>query len=193
MTSAFSEATPKSLLDRLRTTEPRREDLERLVLFCSPVLTAWCRRMGVSRADTRDWVHDVLVVLLEKLPSFTYDPEKRFRGWLWTVLKNKVNVARRRQGKVGLAGDDRLERAAGPGGVDEEIERDYRHHLARQALRVMEGEFSPKDVRAFRIVVLEGRPAAEAAKEAGMTVAAVYKAKSRILRRMRQELEGLWE
>jgi RNA polymerase sigma-70 factor (ECF subfamily) len=41
--------------------------------------------------------------------------------------------------------------------------------------------------------MVAGRPAAEVAAELGIRIDSVYAAKSRVLRRLRQELDGLLE
>ena len=52
-------------------------------------------------------------------------------------------------------------------------------------------EFEPATLRAFRRLALDGASGAEVAQELGLSVAAVYVAKSRVLQRIRQEAEGL--
>ena len=70
-------------------------------------------------------------------------------------------------------------------------EAEYRRHLVGQALELMQVEFQPATWQAcWQCVVLERAPAAVAA-ELGITVNAVYLAKSRVLRRLHQELNGL--
>jgi RNA polymerase sigma-70 factor (ECF subfamily) len=56
---------------------------------------------------------------------------------------------------------------------------------------MLEDEFAPKTLLAFRRVGLEGAKARDVAQELGMTVGAVYVAKSAVLRRLRQEAQGL--
>ncbi len=70
-------------------------------------------------------------------------------------------------------------------------EAEYREYLVRRALELMQAEFQPTTWKAFWECVTANRPAAEVAGELGLTVDAVYAAKSRVLRRLREELEGL--
>jgi len=58
-------------------------------------------------------------------------------------------------------------------------------------LDAVEEEFEPATLRAFRRLALDGASGAEAAQELGLSVSAVYVAKSRVLARIRQEAEGL--
>jgi len=69
-------------------------------------------------------------------------------------------------------------------------DREHDQHVARQALDLIEQEFQATTWRAFRLLVLEdGRPEAVAA-EVGLSVNAVFIAKSRVLRRLREEIAG---
>jgi RNA polymerase sigma-70 factor (ECF subfamily) len=70
-------------------------------------------------------------------------------------------------------------------------DEEYNVHVVRRLLQLIEGDFSPATLRAFRRVVFdEAKPACVAA-ELGMSVNAVLVAKSKVLRRLRQEAEGL--
>jgi RNA polymerase sigma-70 factor (ECF subfamily) len=63
--------------------------------------------------------------------------------------------------------------------------------VLRRLLELLGREFEPKTLQAFRRVGLDGAKAREVAEELGMTVGAVYVAKSAVLRRLRQEARGL--
>ena len=80
--------TPITLLQRLGRS-PSAETWERFVRLYTPLLFYWARRVGLQEHDAADLVQDVLVVLIQKLPEFQYQPGKSFRGWLRTVLQNK--------------------------------------------------------------------------------------------------------
>ena len=71
------------------------------------------------------------------------------------------------------------------------IESDYRTHLIGQALQLMRAECSAVEWKACWEYVVQDRPANEVARELGLTVNQVYLTKSRILHRVRAELDGL--
>src|ERR1041385_5236149 len=80
--------TAVSLLERLR--QPADSTAwEKLVRLYTPLLLYWARRLGLQETDAADLVQDVLIVLVQKLPEFQYQPGKSFRGWLRPVLLNK--------------------------------------------------------------------------------------------------------
>jgi len=178
--------TSASLLDRLR----RPDDAEawaRFVELYTPLLHRWACRLGLQEADAADLVQDVFGVLLRKLPEFTYDPERSFRGWLRTVLVNHWRNRPRRTATP-LTADP-----LSPDPAADLQDDEYRRYLVGRALQVMQTDFEPSTWRACWESVAQGRPAAEVAEELGISVAAVYIARSRVLRRLREELWGLLE
>lgn len=72
-------------------------------------------------------------------------------------------------------------------------QQEYRDHLANSALLLMKKHFSETSWQACWEHVANGRPASEVATELGISVNAVYLARGRVLRRLKQELAGLWE
>jgi RNA polymerase sigma-70 factor (ECF subfamily) len=184
-------STSASLLERLRgRTDP--VDWERFVNLYTPLLYFWARRLGLQPQDASDLVQDVFTLLVQKLPDFAYDRQKRFRNWLRTVFMNKWRQ-RQRRGAATPAGEAGLSNVAGPDTVSLVDEAEFRHHLTVRALQLMQAEFQPSTWKACWEQVVHGRPAAEVAAELGMTVNAVYLAKGRVLRHLRRELEGLLE
>jgi RNA polymerase sigma-70 factor (ECF subfamily) len=152
------------------------------------LLFSWARRLGCQDADAADLVQDVFVLLLRKLPAFNYDRHQRFRGWLWTVLRNRWATGKRQP--VPLAGPPPSD-IADLDPVAEMAEEEYRHYLVGRALQLMHSDFQPATWQAFWQCAVCDRAAAEVAAELEMTVDAVYAARSRVLRRLRQELDGL--
>jgi RNA polymerase sigma-70 factor (ECF subfamily) len=183
--------TPVSLLERIRQS-PDQAAWERFVKLYTPLLCHWARRLGAHGQDADDLVQDVFTALVRKLPEFQYHPGKRFRGWLWTILVNKVRAGhRRRPVAAAPAGDAALDEVAAADEADAVSEVEYQQYLTRRALELMQAEFQPSTWKAFWECVVADRPGAEVAAELGLSVDAVYAAKSRVLRRLRQELAGL--
>jgi RNA polymerase sigma-70 factor (ECF subfamily) len=182
--------TPASLLECLR--QPAQEQAwARFVELYTPLLYGWARRTGCAEADAADLVQDVFVVLVEKLPAFRYDRQKSFRAWLHTILLNKWRNRLRRKPAASLDGAGCLDRLAGPADPPLLEEAEYRQQVVGRALRLMQTQFEAPTWKACWEFVVSGRPAAEVAAELGLTVNAVYLAKGRVLRRLREELEGL--
>jgi RNA polymerase sigma-70 factor (ECF subfamily) len=185
------EPTPVSLLERLRQPNDRAA-WERFVGLYTPLLYRWVLRLGAPRQDAADLIQEVLILLVRKLPDFRYDPRQRFRSWLWTVTRNKCAELHRRAPVAAPQADSQaLDELSDREDADETGEVEYRQYLVGQALRLMQAEFQPTTWKAFWESVTTLRPAAEVAAELGLSIGAVYAAKSRVLRRLRQELDGL--
>jgi RNA polymerase sigma-70 factor (ECF subfamily) len=188
--------TSKSLLLRAgggdETAWHRFDDVYR------PMIRGWLGRFSLRTQDAEDLEQDVLTVVARHLRDFSHAGRVgAFRNWLRTVT---VNCARQfwRQGRCRpqAAGGSELlfvlDQLEDP---DSDLSREWNTehdaHVVRSLLRLMEAEFEPMTVRVFRMLALENRPAADVAAEVGMSLAAVWGAKSRVLRRLREEAEGL--
>jgi RNA polymerase sigma-70 factor (ECF subfamily) len=185
------DSTSPSLLLRLR--QPGEEaSWQRFVHLYTPLLYHRACRMGLSAGDAADLVQDVFVTLVQKLPDFEYDPSKKFRAWLRTITENRWrDMLRRKAVGPRVTGDAGLEEAVVPDGAAALWEGEYREHLLARAIKVMQSEFQPATWKACWALIVQGRSGAEVAAELGMSLDAVYAAKSRVLRRLRQELDGL--
>jgi len=182
--------TSASLLERLRN--PMDEEAwARFVRLYTPLLFYWGRKCGLQGEDVADLVQEVFAALLRKMPEFSYDRHKSFRAWLRTVTLNQWRGRLRgRQTRALPADDRRLAEVAGPDDIAALEEEEYRVHLVGQAMRLMRQDFARATWQAFWEFAVEGRTVAEVAVQAGISPAAVYGAKFRVVNRLRQELHG---
>jgi RNA polymerase sigma-70 factor (ECF subfamily) len=178
--------TPQTLLERLRQPGDR-EGWERFIKLYTPLFYYWARQAGVQ--DPADLIQDVFLVLIQELPMFQYDPSKSFRSWLRTILMNKVRKSLRRPPGVQLVSTD----LPGPDPREDLDEAEYRQRLVARALELMQTDFQPATWKAFWECEINGRAAAEVARELGLSVGAVWVNKSRVLARLRQELAGFMD
>ena len=63
--------------------------------------------------------------------------------------------------------------------------------ISRRVLELVRSEFEERTWLAFKKTAIEEKVPSDVAEELGMSVASVYQAKSRILRRLRQQLADL--
>ena len=189
--------TPVTLLERLRL-RPDAASWQRLVDLYSPLVRDWLRRYAIQSPDRDDLTQDVLSVLVRKLPDFRHDLRRgAFRRWLRNITLNELRGFWRTQRARPLAGggteiEEALRQLEDPeSDLSRLWDREHDEHVARRLLELIEPEFEPVTWRAFRLLVLEGRRTAEAAAELGLSANAVRIAKFRVLRRLRQESEGL--
>jgi RNA polymerase sigma-70 factor, ECF subfamily len=185
------DTTPATLLERLRQ-EPDEKSWSRLVQLYTPLLFFWARRSGETEHDAADLVQDVFVALVQALPTFAYDPSSgKFRNWLRTLLLNKLRDRHRRDARRSEANARHVREGELPDGAEAFWEAEYQKELARRALQLMQEDFAPNTWKACWETVVQGRPADEVARELGISENAVYIARCRVLRRLRQELSGL--
>lgn len=182
-------STSPSLLERVAAGSDAVA-WDRFVDLYTPLLLRWCQRLGLSDADAADFTQEVFVRLLEYLPRFRYDPNQSFRAWLKTVLMNQWRKHARAaaRGPSAACDPDQVP-DTDPGQFVDEAE--HREYLVRRALAVAQADFEPITWKACWEFVAHDRPAAEVAVELGISVNAVYLAKSRVLRHLRAELSGL--
>lgn len=185
-------STSVSLLQRLRQPDSQAA-WERFVDLYTPLIFFWAVRAGMPAQDAGDLVQDVFTTLLQKLPEFDVQRDRSFRAWLRAVTLNRWRDARRRQAVRAHTGSEALADVPAPEAAEALWEVEYRHYVVGRAVEVMQSEFQANTWNAFWAVAVEGRPAAEVAAGLGMTAAAVYVARHRVTRRLREELAGLMD
>src|SRR5215831_2166891 len=162
-----SPATRASLLVRLRDGGDAVAWQEFVRLY-APVIYGFARKRGLQDADAADLMQDVLRSVSSALGRLDYDPIRgTFRGWLFTVTRNKVfNFLDSRSRRVQASGDSRVqqrleEQADVNGNLSADWEADYQRALAAQAMERIKREFQPATWNAFLQTALEGRTPAE--------------------------------
>jgi RNA polymerase sigma-70 factor (ECF subfamily) len=192
-----SQATSLSLLERARAHDG--EAWHSLVRLYQPMVRHWCARASLAAQDAEDVTQEVFASVAAHLGDFRRDrPSDSFRGWLRVITRNAVRLHFRRTQREARAegGSDalaRLEELADPlAGGDPEDEAEV-IDLHRRALEQVRPHFEENTWRAFWLGSVEGRATAALTEELGMTPTAIRQARSRVLRRLREELGDLLE
>ncbi|MDA1014444.1 MAG: sigma-70 family RNA polymerase sigma factor [Planctomycetota bacterium] len=195
--------TSHSLLQRLQDrTRPDNESWARMVEVYSPLIRNWLKRSGLEGQDADDIVQEVLSVVFRRMPDFQCQEQTgSFRAWLRTIaincLRDFWKARRRRKAGAGIgSGNDEiqqmLEQLSDPASPLSELwNREHDRHVTQYLMQLIQPEFSEKNWQAFHRVAVRGEPAKDIADELGMTLNAVYIARSRILTRLRQEGRGI--
>lgn len=190
--------TSMTLLMRLRGDE--QSAWTRLVYLYDPLVRYWAGRRGVTGADADDVSQEVFRAVAGGLGSFRRDrPGDTFRGWLYGVTRNVLLrhvQAAGKQPKAAGGSEALMEMHAVPDEPPSTATEDPQtelNALYRRGLELVRGEFEPKTWRAFWEYVVDGRTPADVAADLGVTAATVRQAKSRVLRRLREELGDLIE
>ena len=188
--------TSTSLLDQLRQS-PDQDSWRRLTDLYRPLILSWLQRDPFLANDAEDLVQEILMVVHGELPGFERQRTGSFRKWLRAIMNHQVQGHRRKrrslpqalgvepdEGPFAQLVDDRSELA-------QRWDQEHDEYVVGCLLKVIADEFIDLHVRAFRRHVLDGASAAETAKGLGVSVDVVWKAKSRILARLRELGEGL--
>lgn len=189
-----ADRTSSSLLHRAAARET--EAWQRLVTLYPPMVAHWCRQAGLSAEDLQDVVQEVFAAVASSLPSFQADrPGGSFRGWLRGITRHKLQDHSRRRREAAAGGTDahrRLLEVPQPGPEVELSEGQAEiTALYHRALNLVRSQFEERTWTAFWRVAVEDRTPAEVASQMGMTPTAVRQAKSRVLRRLEEELGEL--
>jgi RNA polymerase sigma factor (sigma-70 family) len=189
--------TSATLLERLRDRADK-EAWQRLVDLYTPLLAGWLRRHTLQDADVDDLVQEVLATVAREAPRFQHSGRPgAFRHWLRTILANRLREFwRERRLRPTATGDSdvagMLDQLEDPdSSISHLWDQEHDQHIARRLLAMIEPQFAPSTWQAFRRVVLEGARPDSVAAEMGLTVNAIFIAKSRVLQRLRAESRGL--
>lgn len=190
-------ATRASLLVRLRDAGDAGAWQEFVRLY-APVIYGFARNRGLQDADAADLMQEVLRSVSGAAQRLDYDPARgSFRGWLFTITRNKVfSFLDSRSRRVQASGDSRmqqrLEEHADPDGTMSAVwEADYQRAQLARAMERVRGEFQAATWEAFLQTAVHGRAPAQVAASVGLSAGAVYVAKSRIIARLRKEIERM--
>jgi RNA polymerase sigma-70 factor (ECF subfamily) len=188
-----------SLLNRLRDQDA--DAWRRLVELYYPLVRDWCLRARLQAEDAADVAQEVFRALAGNVMRFEREGGKNsFRGWLWGITHNQLiaHWRRRQRQPTGVGGTEAQRRIAAV--AEPQFEEpstaeaaDDKQGLLRRAVELLRSEVSAPTWQAFWRTTVEGQAPAAVAADLGLTVNAVYLAKARLLRRLREEFGELIE
>lgn len=199
--SPSSQTTSTSLLGRATSGDPAA--WQRMVQIYGPLVYSWARRTGLQPQDAADVTQETFAAVSNRLAA--YDAQRSgatFRGWLWTITRNKsADLIRNRQsqpgargGSTNLANLNAVSAKKTETSADEPPEMaSDQQEIVRRALAILRSSFEPTTWQAFWRTVIDGCSPDEVGQELSLSRWAVYKARSRVLQRLRTELDGLEE
>lgn len=152
--------------------------------------------MNLQKEDAADIVQEVFATIAGRLHSFDRNrSDSTFRGWLYVITRNKVRDRARamsRRLKIVPATDAKVDLDLHAEKIPQEFDDPTEtRRIVQRALQLIQVEFEYRTWRAFHRVAVDDVSAADVAEELSMSVGAVYKAKSRVMLRLRLELDGL--
>jgi RNA polymerase sigma-70 factor (ECF subfamily) len=191
--ASLDKSTSLSLLERVRGRD--EEAWRRLVHLYGPLVARWCSHRGVWGQDADDIRQEVFQAVATGLDGFRRDRAgDTFRGWLRGITRNKLldhfrRLQKQPEAQGGTDAHRQLQQVA-----EQELPDDTEEDLGslyHRALELVRGEFEQRTWESFWRMAVEGQSPALIAADLGVTPAAIRKAKSRVLHRLREEVGDL--
>jgi RNA polymerase sigma-70 factor (ECF subfamily) len=188
--------THVTLLTLLRQEPSSQAGWEQFVERYGRHIYRWCRQWKLQDADAEDLTQNILVKLTQKLPAFAYDPSRSFRGWLKTVAHNawrdfQESRQRAHAAVGGRQAQDRMLTLQAREDLARKLEEAFDLELLEAAKMRVCLRVTPHTWEAFRLLALEGLPAAEVAAKTRLQVAMVYVARSKVQKMLQEEIRKL--
>ena len=187
--------TRPSLLLRVRDA---RDEIawSQFVGIYTPLIFGFCRGRGLAETDASDVAQEVLKAVALALPKFEYDPARSsFRNWLFTVVRSKLNnhlhAQARRPVPAGETTIQQFVEATPDSAAEDTWRREYQSHLVRWAADQIRSEFKDATWNAFWRTAILGEDAEKVAHEIGVSINALYIARSRVTGRLKQKIDEL--
>lgn len=190
--------TRVSLLVRLRDPRDQAAWTQFVDLYL-PLIYGYARKQGLQDADAADLSQDVLYAVAGAIGRLDYDPRRgTFHNWLFTVVRNKLSNWRRAQKNRPISGNDTatqqlLEQCPSVNGQETAWQAEWEDRLFAWACEQIRREVQNTTWRAFWRTAMEDQSGKQVAKELNLSVAAVYRARSRVLARLKELIQSVQE
>lgn len=188
--------TSPTLLGRLRDPAVNKEAWAEFVGRYGPLVYRWCMFQRLQEADAQDVTQTVLTKLVVRLREFEYDPSRSFRAYLKTVARRTWQdlIDDRYKPGAGAGGSSVLEQINGIAAEDclaQQLEEEYDRELFDRASEHVRERVEPHTWEAFRLTAIGGLSGADTAKQLGLAVYVVFKARSKVQEMLRLEVAKL--
>jgi RNA polymerase sigma factor (sigma-70 family) len=189
--------TRPSLLLRMREARDSQSWSEFVEIY-TPLVRGYCRKYRLQDADAADVAQDVLLSIATAIRGFDYDPRRgSFRSWLHKVIRSKLaTFFEKRERLPQGSGETAMEMSFNeePAPEDEEgWDKEFKEYLFHWAANKIQPEFHDSTWQAFWQTTVQNRPAKQVAESLGISIGAVYTAKSRAMARLVEEIKGVAE
>jgi RNA polymerase sigma-70 factor (ECF subfamily) len=196
---AVVPGTRSSLLVRLKAPRDERAWAEFVEIY-EPLIQRLARARGLQGADVDDLTQEVFRAVAGAIGQWDPDPARgSFRAWLFRIARNLiVNLlsARRRQtASFGAGGTEMVDLLESQPALDDEdsalFDLEYRRQVFACAAQRAREHFQETTWLAFWRTGVQGQDVSVVAAELGLTPGALYVARSRVMARIRTEIDQL--
>jgi RNA polymerase sigma-70 factor, ECF subfamily len=165
----------------------------RLVVTFAPIVYRWCRRSGIRESDAPDVMQEVFATVARGIIHFEQRQEQgSFRAWLATITRSRVRDflrknARHQTPEGGTAALEQLQSV--PDELDSTIcSEGIASPVARRVMEIVRADFEEVTWQAFWMTTIESLAPSIVAERLQLSLASVYQARTRVLRKLRQRL-----
>jgi RNA polymerase sigma-70 factor, ECF subfamily len=185
-----------SLLNRLKTADPKAAEWQHLHDIYLPLIRSWLGRVPGLREEAADLAQEVFLIVARELPTFERRREGAFRSWLRQITVNRLRSYTRQRDRFPRTGTEEfagfLDQLADPtSDLAQQWDLQHDRFVFQRLLTVAKADLAPSTWQAFQRCGIDGESAASVAADLGISENAVLIAKSRVLKRLRDEAEGL--
>jgi RNA polymerase sigma factor (sigma-70 family) len=191
-----SPETRDSLILRLKDCADQEAWGEFLEIY-GPLVYRLAAAKGLQHADAEDVVQQVFSSVARAVDRWQPDAERaRFRTWLTTIAHHAIINALSRRPRDRASGDtaerELLAECAADSAESQTLLLESRREIFQWAARRLSKEFEPQTWQAFWLTAVEGREVDDVASSLDKKPGAIYAARSRVMRRLKQVVL-LWD
>ena len=161
-----------------------------LVELFGPLVFHWCSVSKLQSCDAADVMQEVFASAAKSIHRFETRPGHSVRGWLWTITQNKMRDHWRKRNRQlnAIGGSEANWQMTQVPQTDPPTSDLESSRLLHRALNQIKGDFAEKTWNAFWLSAIQCRDTNSIAEELGLSPNSVRQAKSRVLRRLREQL-----
>lgn len=157
----------------------------------SPVILAVARRVGLGEQDAADVTQETLIRFLQEYKAGKYDRSRgRLRSWIVGIAKYRIADLRRAKARHReWRGESAFDVLPDDDEMGKMWDEECRREILRRAFRELREttKLDERTIGVFERLCLDQLKPADVAKETGMSIDTVYKAKQRCM----EQLKGI--
>src|SRR5262245_37893227 len=193
MEDAQAQTTSPTLLGRLCLDPPDATAWAAFVYRYGPRIHAWCQQQHLQEADAQDVTQDVLLKLLARMRTFSYDESRSFRGWLKTVTMHALcdHVEEQRLAGRGSGGFAAIENVEAREDFVRYLDHEFDLELLEEAKTRVRRRVQTHTWEVFRLLTEDRVTGDEVGQRLSMEVATVFATRSKVKKMLREEIHRL--
>lgn len=186
------DSTNETLIQRVKNRIDQKSWNE-FTNYYKPYLYRVVDNIISSHHDTEDLVQKVLLACWEKIPDYSYSPEKsRFRTWLCAIARNMSLKFLRDSGRYQSKLDNL--QANNEDEMTNELlkveEKEWKLYISNLAWKNIQNDFEGNALECF-LLMSEGLSANHIAEKLGISPGSVYVLKKRVTEKLYREINRL--